>query len=191
VITYFFFDYLGSERGYDNDSILFTMAPVILILAGGYFVGGALGDALFKRTRKGRIIISGAGVILGALFLYLAIKTPLADKNMFFIYMALTALFMPFSSPNVISTVYDVTVPEVRATAQSVEYLIENGGAAFAPLLTGIIADATNLETSILTVSITAWALCFLFYIGALFTIDGDIKALRNQLGQRAAEIEG
>jgi MFS family permease len=190
VITYFFFDYLASERGYDNDSILFTMAPVILILAGGYFVGGMLGDALFKRTRKGRIIVSSVGVIMGAIFLYLAIQTPIESKNTFFVLMSLTALFMPFSAPNVISTVYDVTVPEVRSTAHSVEYFIENGGAAFAPLLTGIIADATSLETSILTVSISAWILCFFFYLGALFTIDDDIQALRDQMRQRAARLE-
>lgn len=190
VITYFFFDYLASERGYDNDSILFTMAPVILILAGGYFVGGMLGDALFKRTRKGRIIVSSVGVIMGAIFLYLAIQTPIASKNTFFVLMSLTALFMPFSAPNVISTVYDVTVPEVRSTAHSVEYFIENGGAAFAPLLTGIIADATSLETSILTVSISAWILCFFFYLGALFTIDDDIQALRDQMRKRAARLE-
>ena len=49
------------ERGYDNDSVLFTMGPVVIILAAGYFVGGALGDWLFKRTYKGRILISSIG----------------------------------------------------------------------------------------------------------------------------------
>jgi hypothetical protein len=53
VITYFFFAYLEKERGYDANSILFTMAPVILILASGYFIGGALGDALSNAATKG------------------------------------------------------------------------------------------------------------------------------------------
>src|SRR5512134_936876 len=61
VITYFFFAYLEKERGYDADSILFTMAPVIIILAVGYFLGGWVGDILFKRSNKGRIIVSSAG----------------------------------------------------------------------------------------------------------------------------------
>ena len=39
VITYWFFTYLAEERGYNEESILFTMAPIILILAGGYFIG--------------------------------------------------------------------------------------------------------------------------------------------------------
>lgn len=186
VITYFFFAYLEKERGYDANSILLTMAPVILILAAGYFVGGALGDFLFKFTRKGRILISSAGVLLGAIFLVLAITTPLEARNQFFIFMCLTAIFMPLSSANVIATVYDVIVPEVRSTAQAVEYFVENFGAAFAPILTGIIADATNLQTAILLIPSIAWGLCFVFYLGALFTIDRDHAVLRAQMAERA-----
>jgi MFS family permease len=189
VITYFFFDYLEKERGYDSDSILFTMAPIVLVLAGGYFVGGALGDAAFKRTNKGRILVSSAGVILGALFLFLAINTPVESRTTFFVLMVLTAIFMPLSSPNVVSTVYDVTVPEVRSTAQATEYFIENGGAAFAPLLAGMIADASDLQTAILGICITAWLLCFLLYLGALFFVDGEVKALRAQMAERAKAV--
>ncbi|MGD8403783.1 MAG: MFS transporter [Anaerolineales bacterium] len=187
VITYWFFTYLAEERGYDENSILFTMAPIILVLAGSYFLGGFLGDWAFKRTLKGRIIVSSIGVIMGAVFLFFAINTPIEARGAFFILMILTAIFMPLSSPNVIATVYDVTMPEVRSTAQATEYFIENAGAAFAPLLAGIIADASNLQTSILVICITAWVLCFFFYLGALFFIDGDIKSLRGQMSERAA----
>jgi MFS transporter, Spinster family, sphingosine-1-phosphate transporter len=187
VITYWFFTYLAEERGYDESSILFTMAPVILILAGGYFLGGALGDWLFKRTLRGRILVSSAGVLMGAVFLFLAMQTPVEARNTFFLFMVLTALFMPLSAPNVVSTVYDVTMPEVRSTAMSVEYFIENSGAALAPLLAGIIADASSLHTAILTICITAWLLCFFFYLGALFFVKGDIGALRRQMAGRAA----
>ena len=186
VITYFFFGYLEKERGYDGNSILFTMAPVILILAGGYFLGGYLGDLFFKRTNKGRIIVSSVGVLLGALFLYLAVSSPIEARNQFFIYMCLTAVFMPLSSANVIATVYDVTVPEVRSTAQAVEYFIENGGAAFAPIITGVIADALSLQTAIILICSVAWVLCFFFYLGAVFTIDKDIHDLRAQMAERA-----
>lgn len=189
VITYFFFAYLERERGYDANSILLTMAPVILILASGYFIGGALGDFAFKRTKKGRILVSSAGVLLGAIFIYFALNTPIEARTQFFIFMCLTAVFMPLSSANVIATVYDVTVPEVRSTAQAVEYFIENGGAAFAPILTGLIADAIDLKTAILLICMVAWGLCFLFYLGALFTIDKDTSDLRNQMAQRAESM--
>ena len=189
VITYFFFGYLEKERGYDSNSILFTMAPVILILAAGYFIGGAVGDFLFKFTKKGRILISMAGVLLGAIFLALAITAPIEARSQFFMYMCLTAIFMPLSSANVIATVYDVIVPEVRSTAQAVEYFIENAGAAFAPIITGIIADAISLQTAILLICSVAWGLCFFIYTGALFTIEKDHDDLRAQMAARAKSM--
>jgi MFS family permease len=189
VITFFFFGYLMLERGYDNNSVLLTMGPVIIILAAGYFIGGALGDWLFRRTLKGRILISCVGVILGALFLFLALRTPVADKTTFFIFMSLTAVFMPFSSPNVTSTVFDITLPEVRSSAQAVEYFVENSGAALAPTLAGAIALAAHSkEFAIMTVCISAWVLCFFLYLGALFFVDKDIKSLRSQLAIRASK---
>ena len=187
VITFFFFGYLMTERGYDNNSVLFTMGPVVLILAAGYFVGGALGDWLFKRTLKGRILVSSVGVILGAIFLFFAMNTPIEDKNTFFILMCLTALFMPFSSPNVTSTVFDISLPEIRSSAQAVEYFIENSGAALAPTIAGAIAFSTgSKQFAITVVCITAWVLCFFLYLGALFFVDKDIKSLHAQLAERA-----
>jgi MFS family permease len=189
VITFFFFGYLMLERGYDNTSVLLTMGPVIIILAGGYFLGGALGDWLFKRTLKGRILISSLGVILGAIFLFFALRTPVADKTTFFILMSLTALFMPFSSPNVISTVFDITLPEARSSAQAVEYFVENSGAALAPTIAGAIALAAHSKgVAIMTVCISAWVLCFFLYLGALFFVDKDIKSLHTELAKRAAQ---
>ena len=190
VITFFFFGYLMTERGYDNDSVLFTMGPVVLILAAGYFIGGALGDWLFKRTLKGRILVSSVGVLLGAIFLYFALNTPIEDRTTFFILMCLTALFMPFSSPNVISTVFDISLPEVRSSAQAVEYFIENSGAALAPTLAGAIAFSTgSRQFAIQVVCITAWVLCFFLYLGALYFVDQDIKSLRTKLAERAKSM--
>jgi len=163
------------ERGYDNTSVLLTMGPVVIILAAGYFVGGALGDWLFKRTLKGRIIISSVGVILGAIFPLLCDEDPVADKTTFFILMSLTAIFMPFSSPNVTSTVFDITLPEVRSSAQAVEYFVENSGAAWShtgrrPSLLRLIASKWQSRPFVFS----AWVLCFFLYLGALFFVDND-----------------
>ncbi len=188
VITFFFFGYLMTDRGYDNNAVLMTMAPVILILAAGYFVGGSLGDWLFKRTNRGRIMVSSFGVLLGAIFLYLAMNTPIDQRTTFFVWMALTAIFMPLSSPNVIATVYDITVPEVRSTAQAVEYFVENIGAAVAPIVAGYFSVTYGKGNAILWLCVTAWLLCFVFYMGALLTVGTDIHTLRSQMAARAAK---
>jgi MFS family permease len=187
VISFFFFGYLMAERGYDNDAVLFTMAPVIVIMSIGFFLGGVLGDWFFKRTQRGRIFVSIMGVVLGAVFLGLAMRTPAADRGMFFVWISLTAVFMPLSSPNVVATVYDVVVPEVRSTAQAIEYFFENFGAVAAPAMAGALSVQYGKGNAILWICISAWSLCFLFYLGALGTIKGDIHALRLQLSARAA----
>jgi fucose permease len=112
--------------------------------------------------------------------------TPVDSRSTFFVLMCLTAVFMPFSSPNVVATIFDVTPPEVRSTVQSVEYFIESSGAALAPTLAGAIALATNKQTAILSVCVTAWVLCFFLYLGALFFISADAQDLRDQMRKRA-----
>ena len=100
--------------------------------------------------------------------------------------MCLTAVFIPLSSVNVLSTIYDITIPEVRSSAQAVESFIENIGAAAAPVIAGAIALTHSMQFSILWICIIAWALCFVFYLGAFFTIDRDINNLRAQMAERA-----
>jgi MFS transporter, Spinster family, sphingosine-1-phosphate transporter len=156
------------------------------VLAAGYFVGGAIGDFLFKRTPRGRVITAMVGVITGAVLLYFTMNVPLADKGLFMGLLMLTALFIPFASPNVISTVYDITLPEVRSTALAVQYLIEDGGAALAPLMAGIIAANSSLSTAILGICISAWILGTVFLGFTTYLVPLDIATLRAQMKARA-----
>jgi len=188
VITYYIFGYLGKERGYTDQTTLLIMAPAVLLMALGYPAGGWVGDKLFKRTKSGRLISSVIGVFLGMVFLWLAIHTPNQQVVLFAILLFITAFFMPFASPNIISTMYDVTVPEVRATAQAVESFLENVGAASAPLLAGLIADATSVGSSIIYICCSAWSLCVIFLLFAIWFIPKDIESLHKELEARALE---
>jgi len=133
VITYWFFDYLKSERGYDDTQTLLTMVPAVLVLAAGYPIGGALGDRLFKKTPKGRVIVGAAGVAIGAVLLWITMNIPMEAHLPFGIMLCATALFIPFASPNVLSSFYDVTEPEIRATTNAAQNFIETVGSALAP----------------------------------------------------------
>ncbi len=187
VITYWFFAYLEKERGYSSETILFTMAPAVLILAAGYPLGGALGDYLFSRTPRGRMIISTFGVITGAILLTITMNVPLNEPVRFTVMMCLAALFIPFASANVTSTVYDVTLPEVRSTAQATSSFIESVGAAAAPLVAGAIADMSSLHNAILILCLSAWMLCFVAFLGVIYFVPRDIAVLRQQMAARAA----
>lgn len=189
AITYWFFNYLETERGYSSNAVFLTMVVAILVLAAGYPLGGGLGDWMFKRTPRGRLYASMIGVLMGALFLWLTLSVPIENQILFMILLACAALFMPFAAPNVISVVYDITLPEVRSTALSVQYFIESAGAALSPLIVGIIADHTSLKTAFLVICISAWLLCAVFFMATSRYIHRDVATLREQMRQRA-ELE-
>ena len=186
AITYWFFNYLETERGYSSNEVFITMLVAIVILAAGYPLAGTLGDYMFKRNVRGRLIVAMVGVFLGAIFIWLTLNTPLENKLMFMIFLGITAIFMPFGAPNVISTVHDITLPEVRSTALAIQYFLESSGAALSPLIVGIIADQSNLKTAFLLICVSTWLLCTLFFAIAAIFIPKDIHTLRNQMQQRA-----
>ena len=165
------------------------MAPAILVLAAGYFIGGAIGDRLFQRTPRGRLIVSMFGVLTGAILFLITLSIPIENQSMFLVMMMITALFIPFSSANVISTVYDITLPEVRSTALAIQYFIENGGAALAPLMAGFIARSYSLHIAILTICVSAWTLSAILLAFTAYLVPQDIQTLRDQMEERA-EIE-
>ena len=186
VIAYWFFVYLEKERGYSSDAILFTMAPAVLIMAAGYPAGGALGDWLFKKFKRGRILVSAFGVVAGAILLYFTMNIAMDQNVLFMIMLCLTGFFVPFASTNVLSTVYDITLPEVRSTANAVERLIESAGAMLAPLVTGMIADRTSLKNAIIILCVGAWLICFVFFISVIVLVPRDIDKMRAVMAERA-----
>jgi MFS family permease len=186
VITYWFFNYLETERGYSSDAATTTMAVAVLVLAAGYLTGGAVGDFFFKRTPRGRLIVAAVAVLLGAILLVPTIFVPAENQTLFLIMLSLTALFIPFAAPNVTSTVCDVTLPEVRSTALAIQYFIESAGAALAPLLAGLIADRSSLQNAILLICVSTWVLCAILFAFTAYLAPRDVAALRQAMRERA-----
>lgn len=186
VITYWFFRYLESERFYEQGAVMMTMVPAVLVLASGYFVGGSVGDLVFKRTKRGRMLVSMAGALIGAGLIALTMSIPIDQPVFFGIMMSLTALFMPIGSPNITSSINDIALPEVRSTAFALQYFIENSGAALAPLLAGWIAQSTSLGFAILIITVIARVIAALFMGWAAYTIPQDIDDLRSKMQHRA-----
>ncbi len=191
VITYWFFNYLETERGYSQDAVFMTMVIAVLVLAAGYPLGGALGDYAFKRTPRGRALVAATGVLSGAVMLTITLAVPNESQVLFAILLAGTAIFIPIAAPNVVATVYDVTLPEVRSSALAIQYFIESSGAALAPGIAGLIADQTSLKTSFLLICVSTWVLCGIFYALVAFVVPEDVRALRQQMSQRARQEKG
>ncbi len=76
VLTFWFFRYLETGRGYDSTTVLITMVVAVLMLAAGYPIGGILGDYFFKRNQRGRLLVSAAGILIALVLLVFAIMVP-------------------------------------------------------------------------------------------------------------------
>ena len=163
-------------------------AATALLGCAGSFVGGMLGDLFFRRTRRGRILVALMGVLGGAILLYLTMTTPVESQTQFMSLLLATAIFIPLAAPNVLSTLYDVTLPEVRSTALSIQYFIESAGAALAPLAAGFIAFQSTLGNAILILSVAAWLLGALFLSLTAYFVPKDIATLRDEMSKRAEQ---
>ncbi len=188
VITYWFFRYLETERGFSADAVFVTMGLAVVVLALGYPLAGTVGDYFFERTSRGRLLVSAVGVLIGAVLLFLTMNVPAGNQPLFMVLLCINAIFIPFAAPNVVSTVYDVTLPEVRSTAMSIQYFIESAGAALAPLIAGMIAVQSSLQNAILLICISTWVLCSIFFVVAAYFVPVDIETLRRQLRERAEQ---
>jgi len=186
VITYWFFRYLETERNYTQDAVLMTMAPAVLVLAVGYFVGGTVGDFFFRRTPRGRLLVAMTAVLLGAILLTATMYVPVEQQTLFLVMLVVTAFFIPFAAPNVVSTVYDIALPEVRSTAMAVQYFFESAGAALAPWLAGLIAVRSSLHDAILLICVSAWVVCSVLFGVAAYLVPRDVRALRQAMRERA-----
>jgi MFS family permease len=191
VLTFWFFRYLETERNYTSDQAMLAMMVGIVFLAAGYFVGGTIGDFLFRHTPRGRVLTGMVGVLAGCVFVYLTLSVPAANQTAFLMFLPFFGITMSMASPNVLATVHDVTEPEVRGTAQAMLNFAENIGSAVAPWLAGVIAVRSSLHVAILTISISTWLACALFFGATAIFIPRDIERLRTEMQRRASQEKG
>jgi len=187
VLVFWFFRYLETERGYSPGQAMTTMLVAIGTISVGYLLGGNLGDALFRRTPRGRIIVGGAATLTAALLLLLTMNIPNENRVLFTVLLGVTGVVMPMNGPSMMATVPDITLPEVRSTAQAVRKLVEDGGAALAPFLAGVVATRTSLHTAIITISVSTYLASAAVLIAVGYFIPRDIEILRQTMRRRAA----
>jgi hypothetical protein len=88
------------------------------------------------------------------------------------------------------ATVHDTTVPEARSTARSLHKLVEDGGAAMAPWLAGVIAMRSSLHTAILAICVSTWLICALIFGFTALVVPQDVQRLRQIMQHRAKEAK-
>lgn len=185
ILSYWLFTYMTDVRGFDPSSQLLVMLAALLSMVAGNLLAGVFGDWAFKRNRRGRLVFATLTVVVGLIFFDMAFLTK-GGVELFLILGAMTALFMPMAGPCVSSSVQDVALPEVRGSAMAMLLFFYNVGSAFAPLITGYVADEAGLEFGIVTIVNITWTICIILLSMAAFFIPKDIEWKKRELEERA-----
>ncbi|MEM3712431.1 MAG: MFS transporter [Thermoproteota archaeon] len=188
ILSYWLFTYMTDVRNFDPEAQLLVMLAALIAMVIGNILAGIIGDWVFRRNRKGRVIFAALTVIIGLVFFDMAFLTK-RGLELFLILGALTALFMPMAGPCVSSSVQDVALPEIRGSAMAMLLFFYNVGSAFAPLLTGYIADLIGLEWGIVTIVNITWSICIFLLSAAALFISSDIEWKKKVLEERAKTL--
>jgi MFS family permease len=143
-----------------------TIFGAITVVAGlaGTLAGGWLGDLMQRRTRRGYLLVSGVGFLVGTPLAALAI---LAQSLPLSLGAMLLGEFFLFLNTGPLNTVIlNVTPRAVRSMAFAVNiFVIHILGDAISPTILGRLSDLWELRTSLLLTPVAmalAGALCFL-----------------------------
>lgn len=187
AIAFWFFRYLEVERGLSEAMIGLNSGLFVLMGIAGYLSAGALGDWAFRRSMRGRLLVGGIGILAGAGLLVGALNAPLGREAEFTLLMAAAALLINYAHPNVVTTIQDITEPEVRSTAHAMLGIAEQSGSALAPLLVGIIAVGRTLQFGLLVVAGLGFVLSSTLLLISSAVVARDILRFRSRMAERAA----
>ncbi len=178
--------YLGEVRGYSTDEMQFLLMSLFLVLALGYPIGGIIGDSLFTYDKRCRICVSLLGVVLSAVGLFFVVGVPVGQNGLFMLLMMLTAFFMPFARPNLLATIFDITLPEVRSTALAIFMFFQLLGSFVAGLLASYLMGRMDLVGMIRWLGVLPWGICVLLLVGVLILLPKEIRQIHRHMAYRS-----
>lgn len=178
--------YFEVERGFSNNQIYGLSIGLVVVGMGGFLAAGWLGDQLFKRTPRGRLLVGAAGVGLAAISFALAFAIPSDNVAAFMLIWSFASFFYGFSQPTTTPALQDITEPEVRSTAHATLGIAEQSGSAIAPLVVGLIAASTSLGYGLLLATGIGFGLSSLLLFAASFTIKKDVADMQAAMEKRA-----
>jgi sugar phosphate permease len=138
----------------------------VTVLAGisGTLAGGWLGDYFQKKSKKGYLMVSGLGFLIGTPITAYALITPSLFGCMTSIFFAEFFLFLNTGPLNTV--IITITKPTIRAMAFAVNiFFIHAFGDAISATILGWLSDLWGLRRALLVTPFaifTAALLCFL-----------------------------
>ena len=188
--------------GTDAELIVTT----IFILAGsgalpGAIIGGRLGDKYFKSGKlKGRVVVSLIGLIVGISLLIAFYLIPFYTESTLqivfsWIFFVITGyfgfFFVAFTAGNQFAIYSEVSLPEVRSTANAMNGLMVNLGGIIGNLLISTMIERNeSLLPFAIFVVLIIWLIGSIFWIIPYFYYPNEMKECRDTLLKRRFDLE-
>ncbi len=163
-----------------------VLAALVMGAAVGSVLGGFLGDAMARRSRRyGRIVLAQISVFSGVPLTYLIFTLPLSFAQ-FFALSAVTAVVITWAGTGARDPIIsEVIPPELRGSAYALSSLVEGGISAGGPFIAGLLAQRYDLTRALLLTVPTPWLICSLIWLLFYHTYPRDAARLREQMLQR------
>src|SRR5258706_2354081 len=116
----------------------------------GLLLGGVIGDAAKKRRPNGALIVVTADGFLAAPFYFLSLGVANGDIYPFVLLMGTAIALVYFYYPIVVSTIQNITPPDLRGTAMSIYFLVMYLlGGALGPDVVRMISDYFSKKAAV------------------------------------------
>ena len=146
------FGQTGAQAGLN--SMLWTYVAAFA----GVLLAGTLSDKWAAKTPQKRMVIQGAGLILGAAFLPFMGSV----KSLWLLYMCFAGwgFFRAFFDANIYAALYDVTPEHLHASCSSAMIMTGFAVGATAPYVLAVIKETTGSLNATFPILGIIWAIC-------------------------------
>ena len=149
-------------------------------------LGGYVADKLRSMTVRGRLLVQLVGLLGGAPFVYMCSWSP--TVTMLTISLLAWGFFKGLYDSNIWAGVFDVVRPEARGKTVGMMNMVAWAvGGGSAPIVIGMIADASNLRTALAFTSVVYVIAAVLMLLAILFSIGRDVRKMEDSLRAEAS----
>lgn len=175
-----------TNLGIIDESVYPVFFPMIVALILGNVLGGFLGDAIFLIKKRGRVMTNLSVFSLALLTSISAFVIGDLDKLLVRILISLTALFIGMGRPNVFAMLFDITLPEVRATATSILFISQLFGIGIGWVLVRAMEKTFGIWMIFFSLTLTSIIVNLLLSAGLFKRMPIEIENLRRHMAYRS-----